>query len=286
MDGLFQQAASMPHMNFRHKFKLLVRALAAAMLLSTPSVATAAEISVTLPPLAGLIHMLDNKAEVLCLLANGSDPHHFQLTPRKIEATQKTALLIRASRDDAGWPLPPHHMQTLDIWPDIDHGWLNPTAVRLALPRIAKVLSELNPARSATIKAALSDALKKTSDIEAAWRAALEPVQKSGVLMQHPAWQRLMRAMDVPVLKVLESGHHGHEHGPRQLEHALATLNAHPDAWIIANHAHSNRALDWLQSHAEHQPTRITLNALGTCAQSWPALMQQNIDHITDQGGS
>ncbi|MBL4775533.1 MAG: zinc ABC transporter substrate-binding protein [Mariprofundus sp.] len=260
-------------------------ALAVWLTLTTPPPVIAAEIAVTLPPLAGLISMLDQQAKVVCLLGNGSDPHHFQLTPRKIEATQQTKLLIRASKDDAGWPLPPHHAHTLDLWPNIDHGWLNPSAVRAALPLIAKALIDLYPQRESAIKSALSAAVTETHAIELAWQHALAPAQKSGVLMQHPAWLRLMQSMHVPVLEVLESGRHGHQHGPRQLEHALITLNTQPKAWLIADSGHNNRALDWLQSHADHQLRRISLNALGLCSQSWTSLMQYNLDQFGDQFG-
>jgi len=269
----------MPHMSYsRHTLKPL---LASLLLLFSPQLARAAEIAVTLPPLAGLVTMLDKKADILCLLGNGSDPHHFQLTPRKIEASAQTTLLIRASMDDGGWPLPPHHSHSLDLWPETDHGWLNPTAVRQVLPNLAKALIALHPQRQADIEAALKQALVQTQLIEAAWDKALEPIKHAGVLMQHPSWRRLMLAMGVPVLDVLESGHHGHEYNPRQLEHALKALNAQPDAWIIADHRHSNRALDWLQQHAAQQPHRVTLNALGTCSESWIDLMQQNLKQIT-----
>jgi len=268
---------------FHHKIARACKLLGFVALLSmhVPYSAKAAEIAVTLPPLAGLITMLDEKADVLCLLANGSDPHHFQLTPRKIEATQQTALLIRASKDDGGWPLPPHHARTLDLWSEIDHGWLSPAAVRDALPLIATSLIDLHPQRRAAIMKALEAALKRTHEIESEWENALAGVKKTGVLMQHPAWRRLMQAMDVPVLDVLETGHHGHEYGPRQLEHALYALNEHAGAWLIADQGESNRALDWLQEHAAVELNRVRLNALGTCSQSWVDLMRQNIVQFT-----
>ncbi len=265
-----------------HKLKALN--FAVALMLISPSFAVAADVAVTLPPLAGLISMLDKEADVICLLANGADPHHFQLTPRKIEATQQTGLLIRASRDDGGWPLPPHHKSTLDVWPDIDHGWLSPVAVREALPVIAKALTGLHPERHTEIAGELEHALKITEIIEHEWMVTLESAKKTGVLMQHPSWRRLMQLMDIPVLGVLESGHHGHEFGPRQLEQALRTLNEHSGAWLIADEGHSNRALDWLQDHASAKLNRADLNALGTCLLSWPELMRQNLAQFS--GGS
>ena len=273
---------------FHHKIAQTCKLLGFIALLSMnlSYSAVAAEIAVTLPPLSGLIAMLDKKADVLCLLANGSDPHHFQLTPRKIEATQQTGLLIRASKDDGGWPLPPHHARTLDLWPELDHGWLSPTAVREALPLLAKSLSDLHPQRQQAIAIALQTALKITIEIENEWKNALKGAKKTGVLMQHPSWRRLMYVMDVPVLDVLETGHHGHEYGPRQLEHALHALNEHAGAWLIADQGESNRALDWLQDHAAVTLNRISLNALGKCSQPWVDLMRQNIVQFTAESAS
>ena len=263
-----------------------LRSISVAVLLlllgSYPAHAAAtARIAVTLPPLAGLVSMLDQQAEVICLLPAGADPHHFQLTPRKIEALARTDLLIRTSFDDGGWPLPPQHRHSLNLWSDIDHGWLSPQAVRGVLPKIADALIKLQPVQSKQIAASLQAALQQTDDIAQAWRTAIAKAGLSGVLMQHPSWRRLMQEMDVPVLAVLESVHHGHEHGPHKLEHALKTLKQHPDAWLLADAAHSSRALDWLAAHSQTKTQRITLDALGACGESWPALMRRNIAQIS-----
>ncbi len=260
----------------RHRFIRFIL----PFIIMLPMPAAASGIAVTLPPLAGLVLMLDEQAEISCLLPAGADPHHFQLTPRKIEQLQQQQLLIRSPYDDGGWPLPPHHAHTLPLWPDHDHGWLNPADVRSALPRIAEALIALRPQRSARIERTLQQALQQVDAIEQQWRQALEPLRSGGVIMQHPAWRRLMRAADVPVREVLESTRHGHEHGPHKLEHALSALKQHPDAWLIADAAHSNKALNWLARHAPRPPHRVTLNTLGQCGLPWPALMRLNIARI------
>jgi len=245
-----------------------------------PKHAASHEIAITLPPLAGLVAMLDDQAASFCLLPGGADPHHFQLQPRTIESLRQSRLLIRASFDDGGWPLPAHHANTLDLWPDTDHGWLSPAAVRKVLPKIAGALSTLHPERAGNIALRLKQALVQTFFIESDWQKALEPVSQSGVMMQHPAWQRLMNDMNIPVLAVLESGRHGHQHGPHLLEDALENLNKHPDVWLFADIGHSNRALDWLAQHAQTPPVRVTLDALGTCGMSWVKLMQANLNRM------
>jgi len=250
------------------------------LVVGVPGHAGAADVAVTLPPLAGLVSILDKQADILCLLHPGADPHHFQLQPRTIEALRQSRLLIRASGDDGGWPLPPEHENTLDLWPAIDHGWLVPAMARNALIRIAPTLLRLHPERSDAIAYRLTLALAQIRAMEDAWRKALEPVKKSGVIMQHPAWRRLMQDMGVPVLKVLESGHHGHEYGPRLLDEALLALNNSPGAWLISSAGHSNRAVEWLARHVDSAPRHITLDALGACGDSWPELMQKNLQRI------
>jgi len=271
-------------LNLFYYFRLTSVAVFLALAVSFSAHATemaAVRIAVTLPPLAGLVSMLDKQAGVMCLLPAGADPHHFQLTPRKIEALARTDLLIRTSFDDGGWPLPPQHRHSLNLWPDIDHGWLSPQAVRGVLPKIADALIKLHPDQRRQIAASLQAALQQTDDIAQAWRTAIAKAGLSGVLMQHPSWRRLMQEMGVPVLAILESVHHGHEHGPHKLEHALKTLKQHPDAWLLADASHSSRALDWLAAHSKIKTQRIRLDALGACGESWPALMRRNIAKIS-----
>lgn len=260
----------------------VIRSIGISLLfIIAPKPALSAEIAVTLPPLAGLVAMLDSQAEVFCLLAPGTDPHHFQLQPRTIESLRQSRLLIRALRDDRSWPLPPEHANTLALWPETDHGWLSPAEVRKTLPRIADALASLHPERAAAIASALAQALGEIDAIASSWQQALAPVKKSGVIMQHPAWKRLMLEMGVPVLTVLESGEHGHEHGPHLLDDALAALNRHPDAWLLGNQGHSGRALDWLASHANTAPRQVTLDPLGNCGAPWPEFMQTNLRRVT-----
>lgn len=242
--------------------------------------AMAAQIMVTLPPLAGIVRMLDPQTDTQCLLPSGADPHHFQLTPKKIEALQNATMLIRTSFDDGGWPLPPTHANSVDLWPTQDHGWLSPQQVRAILPQLAQRLTALNPTHAEAISAALPLAIAETQRIESAWQQAIQQHAIDGVIMQHPSWRRLMRALHVPVLAVLESGHHGDEFGPRQLEQALQQLNGGSRIWLLADSGHSNNGLQWLQQHATTTPTMITLNPLGSCGESWPALMQANIDQL------
>jgi len=262
------------HSYFHKTWRIVLIGLS---ILIAPSLAISAQIAVTLPPLAGLVAMLDDQADSFCLLPGGADPHHFQLQPRTIESLSQSRLLIRASFDDGGWPLPASHANTLDLWPDMDHGWLSPTAVRKVLPRIADALIALYPKRAENIRLRLKQAEVQTFFIESDWQAALQPVKKSGVIMQHPAWQRLMNEMNIPILAVLESGRHGHQHGPHLLENALEKLKEHPDAWLLADIGHSQRALDWLAQHAKPTPHRITLDAMGQCGASWVELIRANL---------
>ncbi|MDQ7011266.1 MAG: zinc ABC transporter substrate-binding protein [Mariprofundaceae bacterium] len=239
-----------------------------------------AEIITTLPPLAGLIGLLDEQAHVDCLLAAGADPHHTRLSPRQVEALRHARLLVRTSRDDGHWTRLEAATDTLDLWPDVSHAWLNPHLVKAVLPQLATAIQRLYPSRREAIAVTLRRAESKTNHWWEQWQKTLRSFRSDGVIMQHGAWQGMMDAAGVPVLAVLESRHHGREHGPHMLEHALETLRQHPQALLLGDMHHNNRALEWL---AERTNRRIIyLDALGTCGMPWPALMRSNLQRLQD----
>jgi ABC-type Zn uptake system ZnuABC Zn-binding protein ZnuA len=240
----------------------------------------AVEIIVTLPPLAGLVLMLDKDAAPECLLSAGGDPHHFQLSPRQVERLRASSLLIRSSRDDEGWIKLDDTPTTLNLSSGLDHAWLNPTHVKAVLPKLARLMIAIYPERQQIIVANLPKAMKQASNINLHLITDALPMLKQGVIMQHPAWQKTFTSLGVPVLHILESNKHGHEHGPKHLEEALKTLEKHPDAVLIGDVRHSNRSLEWLASHSNNKKI-LFLDALGSCGDSWADLMQQNISRIS-----
>ncbi len=245
------------------------------VLLLLPQLAQAITVVATLPPLGGLVHLLDPRIRVHCLLPAGGDPHHFQLTPKQVTRLKHADLLLRAGRDDAHWTgidLPGH---TLVLWPQKDHAWLLPMEVKKILPRIAAALQRLDPGRRAEIQRQLAAALHRCERMEQRWRLTLMPYRRRGVIMQHPAWLRLCRHFGVPVRAVLEPHHHGGIR-PRKLQKALDILRARPATVLWADARHGNQGLDWLRAHST-ATTAVRLDALGDCAMSWTRLMQKNL---------
>lgn len=238
-----------------------------------------AEIAVTLPPLAGLVTMLDKDARVFCLLPENADAHHYSLTPRQVARMKKADLLIRSSRDDGGWQL---RTQTpaLDLWPETDHAWLHPGKVMHALPALAKRLQLLHPERREKISTALKAGLETCRKMKHAWRKALSPLKENGIIMQHPAWRGLAKDMGVHVWMVMESHLHGHEMGPKKLEQAWQIVRTHPEIQLWGDIRHNNRALNWLTEHS-HIETPVLLDSLGNCGTTWSQLMQQNIARLS-----
>jgi len=271
----------------RHLFYSLLLILFS---INMPIIAKAADIITTLPPLAGLVHWLKPDADVTCLLPANADPHHFQLSPRQVQSLQQNKLLIRSSQDDGHWPSLQSPKQTLDLWPshngeheqhDFNHAWLNPHAVQAVLPKIARQLQNIYPEDYKAIQQNLELALTKSEQLWQTWQKLSQTTELNthGVIMQHPSWANLFHALHIPIFNTLESEQHGHEYGPRKLEGALKQLQQHAKIRLIGDNNHSNRALLWLKSH--HQSSTITsLDALGTCDESWVHLMQRNLDTL------
>jgi len=244
----------------------------------TPGTAYAVIIT-TLPPLAGLVSMLDTKADVHCLLPPGADAHHFQLTPKQVQQLKQADLLVRASRDDGNWPGLSISVRQMDLWPKRDHAWLLPSEVRRILPSLAKKLQEIEPGRRQAIAQSLKRALHICDNMERAWALALASVREHGVIMQHPAWRRLCEHFNVPVWEVLEPRQHGSIR-PRKLEHALHLIKTRPGILLWGDMRHSNRGLVWLSRHDGNKPV-LQLDTLGTCGMTWVQLMQDNLARLT-----
>jgi len=237
--------------------------------------------------LAGLVLSLAPQLQVQCLLPNNADPHHFQLTPRQVTALQQTRLLIRSPRDDKFWPGLHTQAPTFELWPtqkhlhhESNHAWLNPQQVLRALPKLADNLMLTFPESKPRIKQALEQSQMQVKIIWKQWQNLVVSthLKQRGVMMQHPSWQTLFEALDVPIRYTLESAQHGQEFGPKKLEKALAILTQHPNTVLIGDSNHSNRALQWLNKRTA-QPI-VKLDALGSCGESWVKLMQRNLDTL------
>ncbi|MDQ6980838.1 MAG: zinc ABC transporter substrate-binding protein [Ghiorsea sp.] len=261
--------------------------IAQMMLITSTNAASlpdkAETIVVTLPPLSGLSTMLLPEVKNQCLLSAGADPHHFQPSPKQVDLINQGQLLIRASRDDQGWPIQTQAEHTLDLSPTEKHAWLQFSQVRHMLPILAQTLVKNFPQYQQRIQTRLKHKLQTINQLESAWDKQLQVLNTHGVFMQHPAWQGLFDHKKVPIWAVLESEQHGHEQGPRHLEKALYTLKEHPSAVLIGSTRHSNRSLEWLSRHHSPPTHIILLDELGRCNQAWDELMQHNLDILAGQ---
>jgi len=277
-EGIAARGHRRKHLFFRlfHRLPCIV---VAAMVASSPwpTTAQAVSIVVTLPPLAGLVRLLDAKPRVDCLLPPGADAHDFQLAPGQVRTLRRADLLVRAGRDDGHWR-GLRARRTLDLWPETDHAWLLPTEVRKALPRLARALQSLEPDRRNIIEANLQQAVALTRDIEHRWQAALTPIAGRDAIMEHPAWRRLGERFGLTVPVVLEPHHHGGVR-PRRLDEALRLARQRPNTLLWGDLRHDNRALEWLARRAGGRAV-LKLDALGTCGMAWRALHRANIERL------
>ncbi|MDQ6950152.1 MAG: zinc ABC transporter substrate-binding protein [Mariprofundales bacterium] len=242
-------------------------------------------VGVTLPPLGGMVQLLLPQSAPICLLRANADPHHSQLTPHQVEQLRRFTVLVRSSGDDGGWSgLKPRKSANgasggasgsgvVDLWPQAHHAWLVPADVEHGLAILVPGLGALATPQQLAHQQSL--AISRLQQLDRRWRQLLQPLKQRGVIMQHPAWQRLFVHYGIPVRAVLELSHHGHEASPRMLEKTLKLLRGANPPLLVAEVSHTNRMLDWLHTHAP-KSQMVTLNALGSCGQPLLSLIADN----------
>lgn len=229
-----------------------------------------AQVMVTLPPLASVMHMLDEKVQIQCILGNNSDPHHMSISPRQFEKIKK-ALVLRTVEDKRWTHLKPK--DSFVVWKKDYHAWLQPQKVHDALPHIAAYFEGSDVAFQGNLAVAQAQVMA----IEKELKKALEPLKKDGVIMGHGAWLSVFEAYGVPVRLVLEKGsHHGQSASPKRLQEALHLMDEYPNIMLLGDQQHDTDALQWLKSKRESIPL-IILDTLGNCQETWSSMMQKNI---------
>jgi len=239
-----------------------------------------AEIAVTLPPLAGIVHLLEPDIAVFCLLPANADPHHFSVTPRVIDRLRRSDILIRASRDDRGWLGLGSSPPQIDLWPNRDHAWLQPKWLIGILPLLAAKLQSLNPEQKDAIDSSLPRIIDNIKALDRDIFQILEPVRKDGVILQYGSWRHFCEHYDIPVLAIANPRHMKGSLRPKQLERLLTTLRRHPDARLWGDRGKTNSALKWLAGRVKHKSVTL-LDPLGSCNSAWPQLMRNNTDRMS-----
>jgi len=224
----------------------------------------------TLPPLAAIVTMLDNGIQIECILDGNSDPHHMSIRPQQFEKL-KSDFLLRTT-EDRQW----HHLkpkQSLFVWQEKKHAWLNPAWVYQVLPTLVAALEENH------IRANLASSQQQVLRIQQQLQQVLTPLKKHGVIMQHGAWQSVFKNNGVPIHLILEKGHHGHSVSPRQLQKALEIIDKYPQVWLVGDLQHDTDSLRWLKNKRP-ETSLLILDSIGSCDISWQVFMQKNIQRI------
>ncbi|MDQ6964695.1 MAG: zinc ABC transporter substrate-binding protein [Mariprofundales bacterium] len=259
--------------------------LIAPLLLMHPALSLAGSpMVVTLPPLGGMVQLLLPDDHPLCLLSSSGDPHHLTISPRQVEQMRAAPVLVRSSGDDGGWSgLNTRHGVVVDLWSSTHHPWLVPSDVVAQLPRLAAGLQRLRLLSMEGAQRRLSLLARQMRRLDGEWRRVLQPLMRRGVIMQHPAWQRLFAHYGVPVRAVLERSHHGDGAAPHQLEEALQLLRSADPPLLIMERSHSNKMIEWLLQRVDGAEA-VTLDALGVCGQPLDELMADNMAELQQIG--
>jgi ABC-type Zn uptake system ZnuABC Zn-binding protein ZnuA len=159
-------------------------------------------------PLAMIIREITGDSNsVYCLVPPGVSQHTFSPKPADISRTEQALALFYISDNLDAWVSNFENVKTIRIlneipgnllryFPDtaeepanIDpHFWTDPVIIKSLVPRLAKIMSGLNPAKAEIYKANAVRLVKKLAQLDNEIRQALEPYKGKSVLLFHPSF--------------------------------------------------------------------------------------------------
>jgi zinc transport system substrate-binding protein len=182
-----------------------------AVLLSTGSASASLKAVTSIHPLAAIVREVGgDRVEVTTLVPAGSDPHHFELTPRKARAIHEAdvVFLIGGQFDD--WTMPGQgrdldRPRIVRFYKDFSdslinmgntfnpHFWLDPLFARQMAGVVARTLCALDSAGCAFYRARALRFGTEMDSLNAAISKRLSEAGFKDFIAFHPAWSYFAR---------------------------------------------------------------------------------------------
>lgn len=220
----------------------------ALLLCSVPVSANAAPRYVaTIHPIAAILsEITGDRAEVVTLLPRGGSPHTYAPRPSDVAEVAAARALFYVSHECDGWAtrlparaavsfldmVPESHRLTFSDTPNADsppdpHFWLDPECVRMTLPALVEVLSEVDREGHAVYSMNAERFGVRLAALDKELRALLKPVAGKPVFLFHPSFRYLLKRYGLVLAGVVEPAP-GKEPTPKSLEKLARAIRDAP----------------------------------------------------------
>ncbi len=164
-------------------------------------------------PLAMLLRdIAGDSNSIYCIIPPGVSHHTFSPKPADINITEKSLALFYISDNVDNWVSRFDNAKTIQIIQEIPapmllyvpetekaaeniepHFWTDPLIMKVLVPRLANIMSELNPTKTEIYKANAVRLVKKLTLLDNEIRQALKPYKGKSVLLFHPSFLYFLR---------------------------------------------------------------------------------------------
>jgi len=191
----------------------------------------------SIPPLAAILReLVGPETEVRSLLPPGVSAHAYEPRPSEVKGVEEARRVFIIDSSFDGWAipsrthaavsvlgfLPPERLlaaRTEAIEPDRPapgpaipltveaadpHFWLDPAAVRAALPSFIETLIQADPEAEAALRAGFERFDRELEALEAETRSLLEPLKGRPVVLFHSAFVYLLEPYGLEVIGLVE----------------------------------------------------------------------------------
>jgi zinc transport system substrate-binding protein len=260
------------------------------------------DVTATIFPIASIVHEIGgDRVNVTTLVPGGTDPHHFELTPRTARALHQADILFTIGGHFDHWiPEAPDRegpgvrIELYKIFTDSllsikdsfnPHFWLDPLYAKAIGKTVQMALCGVDPANCAYYEAGAQVFAARIDSLHSAARQRLDGTAFKSFVSFHPAWSYFARRYGILEVETIEISH-DQEPSAKHIAGVVRKIKTEGVRYIVAE-AFSNQ--DLAESIASQtDATVITLDPTGGAGRperdSYFELMDYNISIIEQAG--
>jgi zinc transport system substrate-binding protein len=209
------------------------------------------DVAASIFPISAIVREIGgSRVKVTTVVPAGSDPHHFELTPKRARALNEADILFIVGGDFDRWIVSKRFrdsergvlIEFHEAFPDSlipigdtfnPHFWLDPLIAKAMGTLVARTLCAVDTAGCAHYEAGAREFLAKVDSLHSIFKMRLEESGLRGFVASHPAWSYFARRYGLKEYSTIEISHE-QEPSARHIAGVVRSIRTNGIRFILA----------------------------------------------------